>query len=127
MTMNKSEKYRRASLAQLTPEQLATARRNYQYCARRFPEEQGKIAAMIEDRGLGDHREVLEHYARNKSPISEYELGLIGLYGDTSYQGAHGKGRQYYAPSTNRPSLVSRSEEHTSELPSLMRNSYTVY
>src|SRR3546814_9786339 len=86
MTMNKSEKYRRASLAQLTPEQLATARRNYQYCARRFPEEQGKIAAMIEDRGLGDHREVLEHYARNKSPISEYELGLIGLYGDTSYQ-----------------------------------------
>src|SRR3546814_15918980 len=62
---------------------------------------------MIEDRGLGDHREVLEHYARNKSPISEYELGLIGLYGDTSYQGAHGKGRQYYAPSTNSPSLVS--------------------
>src|SRR3546814_4804098 len=45
-------------------------------------------------------------YARNKSPISVYELGLIGLYGDTSYQGAHGKGRQYYAPSTN-----SRSEE----------------
>src|SRR3546814_10185974 len=112
MTMNKSEKYRRASLAQLAPEQLATARRNYQYCARRFPEEQGKIAAMIEDRGLGDHREVLEHYARNKSPISEYELGLIGLYGDTSYQGAHGKGR---------------SEEHTSELQSLMRISYAVF
>src|SRR3546814_9225175 len=118
---------------------------------------------MIEDRGLGDHREVLEHYARNKSPISEYELGLIGLYGDTSYQGAHGKGRQYYAPSTNSPSLVSgpasevslvggagqvggraptgieslyrpevspeggRSEEHTSELQSLMRISYAVF
>src|SRR3546814_8000031 len=94
MTMNKSENYRRASLAQLTPEQLATARRNYQSCARRFPEAQGTIAAMIADRGLGDHREVIENYARYRRPFSEYELGLIGLYGDPVSQVDHGKGRQ---------------------------------
>lgn len=104
--MNKAEKYRRSSIANFTPAELAQARANFERSARRFPEEHKRTAALIEEKGLGNHREVIDWYRQNITPMSGHALGVIGIFADTTYAGAFGKGQQY--PTSQFGSLVSR-------------------
>lgn len=95
--MNKQDKYRASSLANFTPEELAKARANAAIAARRDPEGHAKTMAIIEEKGLGNHREILSHFLRYPSPITEHELATIMLYQDTSYAGPYGRGEQHEA------------------------------
>lgn len=106
--MDKAEKYRRSAVANFTPEELAQARTNFERSAKRFPEEHKRTAALIEQKGLGNHREVIDWYRQNISPISEHALGVIGIFADTTYAGAFGKGQQFEGPAPQSASLVSR-------------------
>lgn len=105
--MNKADKYRRASLANFTDEQLATARANFAFGAKRFPEEHRKVASIIEEKGLGNHREVVDWYSRNKMPIPTSTLSFIQLYQGSTYAGPHGRGEQFEAPTHGGTGIAS--------------------
>lgn len=96
--MNKQDKYRNSSIQNFTQAELDKARDNLAFVKRRFPEESAKEQAVIKEKGLGDHREVIAHYVKYKSPMTERELGVLQMFADTSYAGAFQRGEQYEAP-----------------------------
>lgn len=98
--MNKYQKYAAATRANLTDEELKRAKENWEFARSRFPEEHALSEAIIRSKGLSGHREIHEHYAKYKVPISQRELGVIGLFADTSYSGAFGRGIAHEDPTT---------------------------
>lgn len=96
--MDKHTKYRNASIANFTPAELQKARDNAAISARRHPEEHARTMAIIEEKGLGNHREIINHFIRYCAPMTDFELGTISCFVDTSYAGAFSRGEQYEAP-----------------------------
>lgn len=88
-----TDRERYSTQKNLTPEQLKAARENFAFGAKRYPEEHRVVAERIGERGLGDHREVLEYYSRHKMPISTRQLGAIETFRETSSVGAFAKGK----------------------------------
>ena len=100
--MNKQDKYRAASLLNFSQAELDKARENLAFVKRRFPEESAKEQAVIAEKGLGDHREVISHYSRFRVPMTSHELSVLQLFEGSSYSGSFAKGEQRDAP-THRP------------------------
>ena len=99
--MNKQDKYRASSLANFTQAELDKARDNLAFVKRRFPEESAKEQAVIKEKGLEDHREVISHYVKYKSPMNPWELSVLQMFPDTTYAGAFGRGQQHETPATS--------------------------
>ncbi|MBN9454001.1 MAG: hypothetical protein J0I42_18850 [Bosea sp.] len=104
--MNRQDKYRSSSIQNFTQAELDKARDNLAFVKRRFPEESAREQAVIREKGLEDHREVISHYIRFKSPMTERELGVLQMFADTSYAGSFGRGEQHEAAGGSSPADI---------------------
>lgn len=100
MTMRKEEKYLKASKANFTADDWNKFHENRAFVAKRFPEQHAHTMEIMKEKSLEYHREVVQHYVKYRSPISEHDLGIIQAFADTTYAGPYGRGEQYEAPST---------------------------
>ncbi|MBX5046980.1 hypothetical protein [Rhizobium lentis] len=89
---SKQRQYEKATRAVMSEEQIRKAQENWEYSARRFPEEHKRVAALIEERGLTGHREIVDWYSRYKAPIDAHRVAAIELFKDTTYCGPFGVG-----------------------------------
>lgn len=83
-------KFEASTRANFTPQELTKAMENFQWGAKRMPEEHAKAVALIAEKGLGGHREVTAHYLKYKQPISPLELARIDLYKNSTSKGPFG-------------------------------------
>ncbi|WP_105404135.1 hypothetical protein [Neorhizobium sp. T7_12] len=92
--MNSYKKFAASTRANFTDEELKKAQSNWDYVARRFPEEHREAESLIAARGLSGHREITAHYLANKSPITSSEIKRLETYAQSTYEGPFGRGKQ---------------------------------